>query len=477
MTAIGTCSIALDPGPGLCVMTGSANPPTLVGMPNKPFALLVKMTSSGALGTAAYSWSTDAGAHWSTPVATQSPTVVANGETYSLGSTGRENPVGDGLGLNARFVDATFSTGDQWSFALPTLAGTPTASGSDLALAIGTAEIPPEWARLIEEKSGCPLLDPDEDNSGAITGWLALAQRRFDALAQRAVGLAGAIIDVGGGGGGTPGATGATGATGAAGSGSGIQVGPLASLPDPATLPDGTMYVPTDDATQLIDISSHWNMLIPGSVPIAMSVGDISGWTYESGITAGAVLEAIGGYSRMRSLLSNPSPDYIDWLASDSTLHTGAGGIWTITLCTKYRPTVARSGEGNPYSSVNIVLLDGSGHRFMFGPQDGTSGPLTLSAATAGFTNHTRNYYGGINANNLHTTNGITWVRLRYDGTNYISEYSVDGSTWILTTAGGTNIFNWGSGAITPTNWGIGTQYIPGSLGTWDIYQLEQTPT
>jgi hypothetical protein len=237
------------------------------------------------------------------------------------------------------------------------------------------------------------------------------------------------------------------------------------------------MYIPTDDATQLIDISGHWNMLIPGSVPIAMTIGDISGWTYESGLTAAASLTATGGYTRMTGLLQNPAPDYIDWLPPVSTLTVGAGGIWTIKMCTKYRPTSARAGEGNPFSSINIVLLDASDNRFMFGPQDGTSGPLTLSAAAAGFTNHTRNYYGGINANNMHTSNGITWVRLRFDGTNYISEYSVDGYIWILTTVGGTNIFNWGGGAIVPTSWGVGTQYIPPSLTVWDIYQLEQTPT
>jgi hypothetical protein len=113
----------------------------------------------------------------------------------------------------------------------------------------------------------------------------------------------------------------------------------------------------------------------------------------------------------------------------------------------------------------------------MFGPQDGTSGPLVLSAAVAGFTGHTRNYYGGLNANNLQSTAGITWVRLRFDGVNYISEYSIDGINWVITTVGGTNIFNWGGGAISPTRWGVGTQFIPPSLGTWDIYQLEQTPT
>jgi hypothetical protein len=113
----------------------------------------------------------------------------------------------------------------------------------------------------------------------------------------------------------------------------------------------------------------------------------------------------------------------------------------------------------------------------MFGPQDSPYGPLLLSASACGFSGHTRNYYGGLTANNMHTTNGITWVRLRFDGVNYISEYSVDGANWTVSTAGGTNIFNWGGGAIVPVSWGVGTQYIPYSLGNWDIYQLDQTPT
>jgi hypothetical protein len=264
---------------------------------------------------------------------------------------------------------------------------------------------------------------------------------------------------------------------GPSGSGGTIFVGLASALPDPAGFIDGTMYIPTDDTTQLIDISHHWNILIPGSAPVPMSVGDISGWTYESGITGAAVLQAHNSYTRMVSLLANPAPDYVDWLPPSPALNVGPGGIWTITMATKYIPSNTRYLDGNPYSSINIVLLDGSGNRFMFGPQDSPSGPLLLSAAACGFSGHTRNYYGGLSANNLHTTNYITWVRLRFDGVNYISEYSVDGANWNVSTAGGTNIFNWGGGAIVPVSWGVGTQYIPNSFGNWDIYQLDQTPT
>jgi hypothetical protein len=264
---------------------------------------------------------------------------------------------------------------------------------------------------------------------------------------------------------------------GPSGSGGTIFVGLASALPDPAGFIDGTMYIPTDDTTQLIDISHHWNILIPGSAPVPTSVGDISGWTYESGITGAAVLQAHNSYTRMVSLLANPAPDYVDWLPPSPALNVGPGGIWTITMATKYIPSNTRYLDGNPYSSINIVLLDGSGNRFMFGPQDSPSGPLLLSAAACGFSGHTRNYYGGLSANNLHTTNYITWVRLRFDGVNYISEYSVDGANWNVSTAGGTNIFNWGGGAIVPVSWGVGTQYIPNSFGNWDIYQLDQTPT
>ena len=264
---------------------------------------------------------------------------------------------------------------------------------------------------------------------------------------------------------------------GGGGVGGTIYVGSVSGLPDPAGLPDGTLYIPTDDTTQLVNIDHNWNLLIPGAVPIPMSVGDISGWTYESGIADAAILQAHNGYTRMTNLLPNSAPDYVDWLPPVPTLQVGAGGIWTIKMCTRYHPTDARGGDGNPYSSINIVLFDESDHRFMFGPQDSPYGPLLLSASACGFSGHYRNYYGGLTSNNLHTSNGITWVRLRFDGTNYISEYSIDGATWSVSTVGGANIFNWGGGAIIPTRWGVGTQYIPNSLGIWDIYQLDQTPT
>jgi hypothetical protein len=187
---VGTCSIAINAGPGApCVMTGSSNPPTLVGSVLSSFALDVKITGSGPLGVALYSWRLNAGA-WSTPETTRDPNVVYQGTTLSLGPTGRDNPAGGSIGLVARFVEATYTAGAQWSFTLATQPGAPTVSGSGAAEQLGAALMAEEFVRLLEDRSGCPLPDPDNDNSSDISAWLAFAQRRFDAMAARCVNLA-----------------------------------------------------------------------------------------------------------------------------------------------------------------------------------------------------------------------------------------------------------------------------------------------
>lgn len=198
-TPVGTCTVTLAPGPSSpCVMGGSGNPPTLVGQVLSAFVLDVKITTGGALGTAQYSWRLNGGS-WSTPETTRDPNVVANGTVYSLGPTGRENPVGGSIGLNARFVNTTFTAGDQWAYTLAAIAGTPTVGGSDVAQAVGLAFVNDEFVRLLEDRSGCPLPDPDADNSADITSWLAFAQRRFDAMAARSEALAAVFVAFAGG--------------------------------------------------------------------------------------------------------------------------------------------------------------------------------------------------------------------------------------------------------------------------------------
>lgn len=271
------------------------------------------------------------------------------------------------------------------------------------------------------------------------------------------------------------------------------MIGLYSAIPAASSVAAGTLYYPTDDRYVYVSTGTVWDLIasipVPGSLfqgsMLVTPCGDLSGWTYESGLTNAAQLTAKAAYSVMSPITTNSVPDYIDFLPPSPSIVTGSGGIWTITACFGYH--YLGSSGGSNFPGAYIVLKDGGTNRFYFGVQLNNS--TTQAGATAcAFTGHNRNYYSNLFSGEWHfnyNEYNIFWVRLRFDGVNYISEWSWDTFYWHVSIAGGVNEFDLNgnegdrgySNPITPTTWCIGMQFIPDLNTIWDVLSISQNPT
>ena len=267
-----------------------------------------------------------------------------------------------------------------------------------------------------------------------------------------------------------------------ASSGGIIIIGQISNIPSASSVSVGTVYVPTDSGYKMISDGSNWLIDVPYVSQVIIGTGDLSGWTYESGLISSVQIVSHTTYSTFHCVALNTSPDYVDFLPPISSFNTGPGGVWTITACFRYVGNV--NGFAAAYQGIAIVLLDDLGHRFMWGPLL-EANPLYTSASACGFTNHTRNYVtiGTLELSNITPALFTLFFRVRFDGTSYYKEYSSNGVNWVLSShgdasSGPPNVVSYnGINTMTPTHWGVGCELIPTVPADFDILMLRQTPT